>query len=395
MNVSRDSILDAITAQVATLAPSVGGAVTSTKYVRKVQRSMGSLRDVTEDQQRGVAGNCPCALVGIDGAPKRIRSTIGRRVDKIEQGFKVACFADHQQSRDRRSTLLRMLEDVRDLVSARAFGLGIQPLKYEGEVTECETDALLGISARFSSRYHVDYSKSAAYDTMLDAFGKISKVDYHSAILARAPLHYWSLEAISGATTELDLGSGNRPITLFVATIDRRQPSVVDTAIRKGMLFPTYAEYGQCFVAIPPGATQAARLTYTIKVVGFIAGTQANAVGWGSVYVNVNTIGTTSLFVNNSPVAVGSKVLSLGTAYNIQFGWDGVGSWSWYIDGVLQGTYGTFGSAIGGQFYVGVGDHNMRVQDIVYELAAPSAQVAFDDNRDASHLGVATHVVFP
>lgn len=176
-NVSRDSILDAMVTALRVLRPAVGDGISVSRYVRKVDRLMGRLENATESFQRGVAGNCPCIFVGVDGDPRRIRTTIGRRVDRVETGFKAICFSDKQKDRDDRSNLLSMCEDVRRLVGARRFGLAIQPMRWVGEHVEIDNDALLAIAVRFTTRHYVDYSIEAQYDRVLEVEGEVHLVD--------------------------------------------------------------------------------------------------------------------------------------------------------------------------------------------------------------------------
>lgn len=173
-NVSRDSILDGIVSKVAALKPATGSTVTTAKYVRKVGRFMGKVNTDSSAFREGVAGVCPCILVGPDGPPRRVRTTIGRRVDRVESTFKVICFSDNSKSVDARASLLAMVEDVRRLVTARQLGLQIQPLMYAGESTEIDDERLMAIAVKFSTKHHVDYTVTPArMDTMGTAYGQV------------------------------------------------------------------------------------------------------------------------------------------------------------------------------------------------------------------------------
>lgn len=173
-NVSRDEIIDGIVGKVQALKPAVGAAITSGLYLRSVGRFMGRLDSASEAFQKGIAGRTPCALVGPDGAPRRIRTTIGRRVDRIESSFQVVCFSDKQKSRDARAVLLSVCEDVRRLVTARRLGLEIQPLMYAGESTELDSESLMGIAVKFTTKHRVDYTLSEpTYPEMATVWGEI------------------------------------------------------------------------------------------------------------------------------------------------------------------------------------------------------------------------------
>lgn len=173
-NVSRDSILDGIVSKVSALKPATGSSVTTAKYVRKVGRFMGKLNTDSKAFREGVAGICPCVLVGPDGPPRRVRSTIGRRVDRVESFFKAICFSDNTKDTDARSTLLALCEDVRRLVTDRQLGLQIQPLMWLGESTEIDDDRLLAIAVKFSTKHRVDYTVTPSrLDSMLTAYGQV------------------------------------------------------------------------------------------------------------------------------------------------------------------------------------------------------------------------------
>ncbi len=172
-NVSRDSIIDGIVGKLSVLQPATGAQITTTAYVRSIGRIMGRLENDSEAFQRGVSGRTPCILVGPDGPPRRIRTTIGRRVDRVESGFKVICFSDKQKNRDSRSVLLSMCEDVRRLVAARRLALEIQPLVFAGEATELDDEKMLAIAVKFTTKHRVDYTLTNTYDTMNTVRGRI------------------------------------------------------------------------------------------------------------------------------------------------------------------------------------------------------------------------------
>ena len=171
VTVTKDQILDGmLTAIGSIVAPSSG--VTDAAYVRKAGRFMGRLDPYNEAFQRGITGRCPAVVFGFDGE-HTLKTTIGRRVDRVEGTYLAACISDSERGRDDRKRLLAVLEDVRLLVAARRYSLQIQPVRYHGTRVLIDTEKMLAVAAVFTTRYRVDYTKHATYDVMEDASGDI------------------------------------------------------------------------------------------------------------------------------------------------------------------------------------------------------------------------------
>src|SRR5262245_23743511 len=130
-NVSIDSIADAMVTQLAAqLAPATGQSVSSLRPVRTVQRYMGNELTNPEAFKRGVAGRCPAIRVRPVGT-RKISTTIGRRVDRVESTFSVYVISDSQRGKDDRKSVLPLVESVRKYVGSHSFGLAVNPMRYQ------------------------------------------------------------------------------------------------------------------------------------------------------------------------------------------------------------------------------------------------------------------------
>lgn len=170
-NVAADSILDAMVSQLNTLV-NTGGAVTALKPVHTCQRFMGAEFKLDQGMKRGIAGRCPAVRVQWAGT-RSIRTTIGRRVDRVESTFKVYVASDNRHGRDARAPLLALVETVRSLIGARAFGLPITPTRYRSTNTVIDEDSLMAVALTFTALHRVDYCIPPGTDTMVDAAGSI------------------------------------------------------------------------------------------------------------------------------------------------------------------------------------------------------------------------------
>lgn len=184
-NVTADSILDAMVTQLSTLV-NTGGAVTIGKPVRTCQRYLGKEFQVAEGQKRGITGRCPAVRVQWAGT-KSIRTTIGRRVDRVESTFKVIVAHDGQHDRDFRKSVLPLVETVRNLVGSRAFGLPMTPTRYRSTDTIIDDDAMTALAVTFTALHRVDYSIAAGTDVMNDAHGSIINAAVAHTSLPHAP----------------------------------------------------------------------------------------------------------------------------------------------------------------------------------------------------------------
>jgi hypothetical protein len=172
VNVTRDQILDGMVTALASVTAGVGNPVSSTRFLYSTQRYMGTDFAVQEVQERGVAGRgIACRVAFID--ERTIRTTIGRRRDYVEGTYGVYLGVDIQRSRDSRKTLFAAMDNVRLLLGARAFALGVKPLRYKSTARKIDDDKLLLYLDTYTTRYRVDYTKTATYDTMLDVVGEV------------------------------------------------------------------------------------------------------------------------------------------------------------------------------------------------------------------------------
>lgn len=171
-NVSVDSMLDAMVAQLGQLVPATGQPLTTQQPVRTVQRYLGAEFKTIEGQKRGIAGRTPALRVRHAGT-KTLRTTIGRRVDRVESTFSVVVASDNQHSRDQRTAVLALAETVRRLIGSHTFGFPVTPARWKSTETLRDEDSLLALSVVFAIRHRVDYTITPGTDTMVDSKGSI------------------------------------------------------------------------------------------------------------------------------------------------------------------------------------------------------------------------------
>lgn len=158
VNVSIESVLDEVVDQVlAELCPETGEPVTSDKPVYVAQRFMGSDTSAEEILKRVVAGRTPAVLVRHVG-DRSIRTSIGRRVDRVESELSLIVCSDRQDGRDERKALLPITESVRTLVGARMYDQPMSPLRWTRTSTLHDTSALLALAVNFTTKHRVDYT---------------------------------------------------------------------------------------------------------------------------------------------------------------------------------------------------------------------------------------------
>jgi hypothetical protein len=176
-NVAADSILNAMVTQLSSqLVPTTGQPVTTQKPVHTCQRYLGAEFKVAEGMKRGIAGRCPALRVRWAGT-KTLRTTIGRKVDRVESTFGIIVASDNQHGRDFRAMVLALAESVRSLIGSRAFGLPMTPTRYQATRTVIDEDALMALEVLFTARHRVDYSINPGTDQMLEIVGPITNVD--------------------------------------------------------------------------------------------------------------------------------------------------------------------------------------------------------------------------
>ncbi len=171
--ITRDAILNGMVAALASVAATVGGAVSSSRPFHTVDRYMGELSSEEAFKRGGVAGRCPAVRIAFV-SDRSVRTSIGRRVDTVEATFTAVVFSDSVKSKDDRATLLAHAETVQRLLAARRLGLEIKPLRHRatseiGEIPHCTAYAVT-----FATRYHVDYSKAVESVPFREAIGDIN-----------------------------------------------------------------------------------------------------------------------------------------------------------------------------------------------------------------------------
>lgn len=175
VNVAVDSILDGMVGALAVLV-NVGGAVTALKPVRSLARYMGNEATAVELLKRGGAGRTPLVRARFAGT-KTLRTTIGRRVDRVESAFAVIVASDNHHSKDFRDVLLALAETVRNLLGSRSFGLAVTPSRYRATRTLIDQEQLMALAVDFAVRHRVDYTVDPGTDLMLEYTGEITNTD--------------------------------------------------------------------------------------------------------------------------------------------------------------------------------------------------------------------------
>ncbi len=169
--ITRDQILDGMVTALAALKPVVGDPITTAKPLRSVGRYTGRF-SLDEANQDGSGGRAPAIQVGFDGE-RRYRTSTGRRFDRVEGTFTVYCITEKRSTRDDRAAILAIVDQVRDVLTARAFSLSVRPLAFVSLAIESDTDAGLVYALKLSSIYRVDYTVDPGNDVMETATGEI------------------------------------------------------------------------------------------------------------------------------------------------------------------------------------------------------------------------------
>lgn len=185
-NVAMDSLLDAMVTQLSQLVPTTGQPLTTQRPVRTVQRYLGAEFQTVEGQKRGIAGRTPALRVRW-AATKTLRTSISRRVDRVESTVSVVVASDNQHGKDERKAVLALAESVRALIGGRSFGLAVTPLRYRDTVTLRDEDSLLALSVMFAVRHRVDLTIDPGTDVFDEARGSIVNAAVTRTSLPAAP----------------------------------------------------------------------------------------------------------------------------------------------------------------------------------------------------------------
>lgn len=172
VNVSAESIASAVVSRIATVIAPSTTPLTATTPIRQVERYIGAELADTEAFRRGIAGRCPAARVRYVGT-RTVRTTMGRRVQRVESTFEVVLIDNSHEERDRRQRLIAAGERVRHVVTSRQSSLAMEPLRYrDTKVTRDDLEALVHVLT-FTAKHRTDYTIDPGLDTMLDANGSI------------------------------------------------------------------------------------------------------------------------------------------------------------------------------------------------------------------------------
>lgn len=169
--VTRDQVLGGLLTALASLKPTTNTAVTTQKPLRDLARYTGEF-STEEALQRGIAGRTPAVLVAYQNE-RSIYTTVGRRVDRVEGTYFAICCTDAERNREDRRLLFAIMDLVRPLLAAHRLGLSIGPLRYAGDSLVRDDEKCLAYAMRFTTKYHVDYTKQAAYDSLLSTDGTL------------------------------------------------------------------------------------------------------------------------------------------------------------------------------------------------------------------------------
>jgi len=147
-----------------------------TKYLRQLDVYVGQFEGEEGMVQGGIAGRTPAVLVDLAGE-KSLHSTVARNFDHVEGTFLAICATDVHRTRKDRERLFAVMRDVRRRLGGRRLGLQISGLRYDGLVVVAERPQLLAYGVKFTTRYHVDLTRSTSNDLLLETTGTITNTD--------------------------------------------------------------------------------------------------------------------------------------------------------------------------------------------------------------------------
>ncbi len=194
-NVAVADLVDAMVTQLGELVPPTGSAVTTARPVRTVQRYVGAEFTTDEGFKRGIAGRTPALRVRYTGS-RSLRTTIGRRIDRVESAFSVVVASDNQHGRDERhSPTLELCETVRHLVSSRQFSLPITPMCWQRTEILRDDDKCLAMAVTFTARHRADYTIEPGDQVMETYAGVLVNAD-----VSHSPAPHLPTLAVHGTT---------------------------------------------------------------------------------------------------------------------------------------------------------------------------------------------------
>jgi hypothetical protein len=174
-----DGVLTGMMAALATIAPVTGVALAGTHYLRVLDRYVaGTITGVNAEKindkllmVNGAAGRTPAVLVDYLG-DRPIRTTVGYKSARTESTYIAICVADPKRVNREKAVgtvpgIFEVAADVQRLLASRRFGFNMAPLRYTGIAVIAETPGAYAWGVKFLSQRHVDYTKKAAYDTLL------------------------------------------------------------------------------------------------------------------------------------------------------------------------------------------------------------------------------------
>lgn len=168
---SCDAIMNAMVTAVLALKPVDGGALTPLLPIYSAGRFTGRFT-VPESSQDGTAGRTPAVQVGFD-RERSIRTTIGRRYDRVEGFYPVYVITDRRSTRDDRAVIFAIAGLVRKAIGGRAFSLPIKPMRFESFDLVADTEEALVYALRFKSTYWTKFTTKTAADEMETVAGNV------------------------------------------------------------------------------------------------------------------------------------------------------------------------------------------------------------------------------
>lgn len=187
-NVAIDDVLSAVVARIqSTVVESVPmNPLTTAHPLRQAERFVGAEMTDAEFFRRGLAGRCPAVRVRFEDQ-RGLKSTLGKRTQKVETTIGIVAIDDTHEVKDRRQRLFAAMESVRTAVTARRYSLPIEGLRYRGTKKLRDDATMLSYLMTFATRHWSNYTIDPGADT-LDSFqGDIVDASNTRSAIMHAP----------------------------------------------------------------------------------------------------------------------------------------------------------------------------------------------------------------
>jgi hypothetical protein len=172
-----EQIVDGMIARLDVIAIPQGGAESSTRYLRFVERYLGQLDPADPNASRKYAGRCPGVFVDFAGE-KEESIAVGRRVQELEGTFLAICLTDSHRSRQDRDRIWLTCRNVRAQLVSQNLGLDMTKLRYKGLVVAADKPHLYALGLRFTTNYRLETTMAPATNDTLNTFeGTVTKDD--------------------------------------------------------------------------------------------------------------------------------------------------------------------------------------------------------------------------